>query len=111
MFEPERLRPTIRLNADAPLGLAGAPNKGRSPSTKQFEIDVDVVIGGNGIEHKIEAARVFLHLVGIPGNDDFIGTEAESVFLFVWRGGEHDNVRSERMCKLHSHVTQPSETD
>ena len=52
-------------------------------SAEQVEIGVDVVIGGNGIEDEVEAARVLLHLVGIAGNDDFVGAEAERVLLLV----------------------------
>jgi hypothetical protein len=36
-------------------------------------------------------------------NDDFVGTEAKR--------GEDDDVGSERMSKLHAHVTQSAETD
>ena len=42
---------------------------------------------------------------------DFIGTEAERVFLFVRRRGKHDNVRAERMRKFHAHMPESSETD
>src|SRR6476661_6645638 len=37
--------------------------------TKQIDIRVDVVIGGNGVEDEVEAAGVLFHLVGIAGDD------------------------------------------
>ena len=54
---------------------------------------------------------MLLHLVRIARDYDFVGPEPEGVFLLVGRRGEDDNVGSERMCKLHGHVTQPAETD
>ncbi len=48
---------------------------------------------------------MLLHLVRIPGNGHFVGAEPESVLLLVLRGSE-DHVRSQRMSKLHAHVTQ-----
>ena len=54
---------------------------------------------------------VLLHLVGIAGNDDLVGAEAERVLLLVGRSGEDDDVRSERMSKLHAHVAQSAEAD
>ena len=84
----------------------------RLPSRReQVDVGVDVVIGGDGVEDEVEAAGVLLHLVRIAGDDDFVGPEAERVFLLVGRGGEDDNVGSERMGKLHAHVTQSAETD
>ena len=80
-------------------------------AAEQVDIGVDVVIGGDGVEDEVEAAGVLLHLVGVAGDDDFVGAEAERVFLLVGRGGEDDDVGSERMGELHAHVAQPAETD
>ena len=52
-------------------------------AAEQVDIGVDVVIGGDGVEDEVEAAGVLLHLVGIAGDDDFVGAEAERVFLLV----------------------------
>ena len=68
------------------------------------------MIGGDGVEDEIEAAGVLLHLVGIAGDDDFVRAEAERVLLLAGRGGEDDDVGSERVSKLHGHVAQPAET-
>src|SRR6516225_8741557 len=38
-----------------------------SIASKQIDIGVDVVIGGNGVENEIEAAGVLLHFVAIAG--------------------------------------------
>ena len=46
-------------------------------------IGVDVVIGGDGVEDEVEAAGVLFHLVGIAGDDDFVGAEAERVLLLA----------------------------
>ncbi len=93
-------------------GLLRCADKGEvAVEAEQVEIGVDVVIGGDGVEDEIEAAGVLLHLVGIAGDDDFVGTEAERVFLLVGRGGEDDDVGSERMSELHAHVAQSAETD
>jgi hypothetical protein len=48
-----------------------------------LDIRVNVVIGGDGVEDEIEAASVLLHLVGVAGNDDFVGAEPERIFLLV----------------------------
>jgi len=73
-------------------------------ATEQVEIGLDVVIGGDGVEDEVKAASVLLHLVGVARDDDFVGAEAERVFLLVGRGGEDDDVGSERMSELHAHV-------
>src|SRR5262249_1777009 len=72
---------------------------------------VDVVVRSYGVQDEVETARVFFHLVGVAGNNDFVSTEAEGVFLFSGRGGENDDMGSERMGKLHTHVTESAETD
>ena len=52
-------------------------------AAEQVDVGVDVVIGGDGVEDEVEAAGVLLHLVGVAGDDDFVGTEAERVFLLA----------------------------
>src|SRR6266705_591449 len=69
------------------------------------------MIGGDGVEDKIEAASVLLHLVRIARDDDFVGAEAERVLLLVRRGSKDDDVRSERMSKFYSHVAQSAQTN
>src|SRR5438477_587095 len=54
---------------------------------------------------------MLIHLVGIAGDDNFVGAEAERVLLLVRRGGEDDDVRSERMSKFYRHVAQSRGTD
>src|SRR5437762_14162021 len=54
---------------------------------------------------------MLIHLVGIAGDNDFVGAEAERVLLFMRRGSEDDDVRSERMSKFYRHVAQSAETD
>ncbi len=78
---------------------------------EQVEIGIDVVLGGDGIEDEIEAASVLLHFVGVAGDNNFVGTEAERIFLLVRRGGEDDDVGTERMGELHAHVAQTAKTD
>src|ERR1039458_613099 len=86
-------------------GLGGCADKGKvAVEAEQVEIGVDVVPGGDGVEDEVEAARVLFHLVGIAGDDNFIGAEAERVFLLTGRGGEDHDVGSERMSKLHAHM-------
>jgi hypothetical protein len=51
---------------------------------------------------------VLLHFVGIAGNDDFVGAEAERVFLLPRRGGEDDDVGPERMTAEPTLVTRPT---
>src|SRR6266513_2235396 len=80
-------------------------------NAEQIDIGVDVVIGRNGVDDEVEATGVVFHFVGVPRNDSFIGAETERVLLLVRRGREDDNVRSERMSKLHRHVTKSTETD
>mgnify|MGYP003693809803 CR=1 FL=1 len=85
MGEPERLRrPTMRLNAATRQRLLGCADKRDvAVAAEQVDIGVDVVIGGDGVEDEIEAASVLLHLVGVAGDDDFVGAKAERVFLLV----------------------------
>ena len=113
MLEPERLRrPRIRANAETRQGLRRGADEGQvAVEAKQVEVCVDVVIGGDGVEDEVEAAGVLLHLVGVAGDDDFVGAEAQCVFLLAGRGGEDDDVSSERMRELHAHVAQPAEAD
>ena len=76
--------PKMRPKAETARGFAGAPTRVMLPSSaEQVEIGVDVVIGGDGVEDEVEAARVLLHLVGIAGDDDFVGAEPERVLLLV----------------------------
>src|ERR1017187_10299086 len=93
-------------------GLGGCADKGKvAVEAEQVEIGVNVVPGGDGVEDEVEAARVLFHLVGIAGDDNFIGAEPERVFLLTGRGGEDHDMGSERMSKLHAHVAQAAETD
>ena len=113
MGEPERLRrPNNKAEGrDGERLLRRADQGDVAVAAQQVDVGVDVVIGGDGVEDEVEAAGVLLHLVGIAGDDDFIGAEAERVFLLAGRGGEDNDVRSERMSKLHAHVAQSAETD
>src|SRR5207249_5065475 len=58
-----------------------------------------------------EAAGVFLHLVGVAGDNDFVGAEAQCVLLLVRRGGEDNDVGSKRVSKFYRHVAEPAETN
>ena len=60
---------------------------------------------------KSKLPACFCHLIGVAGDDDLIGAQAEGVLLLAGRGGEDDDVGSERMGELHAHVAQPAETD
>ena len=65
-------------------GLLWCADKGDiAVAAEQVDIGVDVVIGGDGVEDEVESASVLLHLVGVAGDDDFVGTKAEGVFLLV----------------------------
>ena len=101
MFEPERLwRPTIRANAETRQRLLGCADEGDvAVAAEQVEVGVDVVVGGDGVEDEVEAAGVLLHLIGVAGDDDLVGTQAERVLRFVGRGGEDNDVRSERIAR------------
>ena len=102
----------IRPKAATRQRLLGRADQGDvAVAREQVDVGVDVVIGGDGIEDEVEAAGVLLHLVGVAGDDDFVGAEAQRVFLLAGRGGEDDDVRSERMGELHAHVAQSAETD
>src|SRR5207248_3664096 len=54
---------------------------------------------------------MLIHLVRVARDNDFVGAEAERVFLLVRRGSKDDDVRSERMSKFYSHVAESAETD
>jgi hypothetical protein len=92
--------------------LRRRPDEGEvAVAAEQVDVSVYVVIGGDGVEYEVEAPGVLLHLVGIAGNDGFVGAEAERAFLLVWRSGEDDYMGSERLSKLHTHVAQAAEAD
>jgi hypothetical protein len=80
-------------------------------ATEQVEISIDVMIGGDGVEYEVKAARVIVHLVTVARDDDFVGAQTERVFFLVGRSGEDNDVGSELMSKLHAHVAQTAETD
>jgi hypothetical protein len=115
MLEPESVRrPMIRPKAGTPKGfdIGSADEQGEGAvASKQGEVGVDVVIGGDGVENEVEAAGVLLHLVGVAGDDDVVSAEAAGVFRLAGRGGEDDDVSAERMGELHAHVAQSAETN
>ena len=69
------------------------------------------MICGDRVDNEIKTAGVLLHLILIAGENCFVGAEAERVVLFVRRRGEYNNVSSERMSKLHGHMTQTAKPD
>ncbi len=105
MSEPERLRrPNRRPKAETRERLLRCADEGEvAVAAEQVDIGVDVVLGGDGVEDEVEAAGVLLHLVGIAGDDDLVGAEAERVLLLVGRGGEDDDVGSE----AHERTSRP----
>ena len=113
MSEPERLRrPNMQAEGRDGERLLRRADEGEvAVAAEQVDVGVDVVIGGDGVEDEVEAAGVLLHLVGVAGDDDLVGAEAERVLLLVGRGGEDDDVGSERTGELDAHVTQPAEAD
>ena len=85
MGEPERLRrPKMRPKADGQRLLRRADEGDVAVAAEELNVGVDVVIGGDGVEDEVEAAGVLLHLVGIAGDDDLVGAEAERVLLLAW---------------------------
>src|SRR5207249_487721 len=78
---------------------------------EQVDVGVDVVVGGDGVENEIEAALVLFHLVGVARDNDFVGAKAERVLFLVRRGGEDNDVGSERVSKFYRHVAEPAETN
>ena len=80
--------------------------KRRRKVQQQVEIGVDVMVGGDGIEDEVEAAGVLGHLVGVFGDDDFVGSEAEGIVFFVGRGGEEDGVGSEGVGEFDAHMAE-----
>ena len=113
MGEPERLRrPKMRLNDGDRYRLLGRADQGQvAVAGEQAEQRVDVVVGGDSVEDEVEAARVLGHFVGVAGDDDFVGAEAEGVFFLVGRGGEEDGVGAEGVGELDAHVAESAETD
>ena len=102
----------MRPKAATGSGLSGAPTRVRLPSRReQVDVGVDVVLGGDGVEDEVEAAGVLRHLVGVLGDDDLVGAEAQRVVLLAGRGGEDDDVRAERVRELDAHVAESAEAD
>ena len=110
MGEPERLRRLkISPNTGTASGVEGAHQRDVAVAGEELNVGVDVVIGGDRVEDEVEAAGVLLHLTAIARDHDFIGPEAESVFLLARRSGENHDVRAERMSELHAHVSEAAE--
>ena len=59
------------------------------------------MIGGDSVEDEVELPQASHFLLFVSGKDDFVGAEAERVFLLAWRGGENNETGSERMRKLY----------
>src|SRR4028119_1048200 len=73
-------------------GLFRHTNQGNvAIEAEQVEIGVDVVLGGDGIEDEIKATSVFLHLVSIAGDNDFISTKAQRVCFLAGGRSKDDN--------------------
>ena len=60
---------------------------------------------------KSKEPGVLLHLLGVGGDDDLVGAEAQRVLLLARRGREHHYMRTEGSGELHAHVTQTAEAD
>ena len=60
---------------------------------------------------KSKLPACFCHLIGVAGDDDFIGAEAKRVFLLAGRSGEDDGVRPESVSKFHAHVAESAEAN
>ena len=60
---------------------------------------------------KSKLTRVLLHLVGVAGDDDLVGTQPQRILHLARRRGEDDHVGTEGAGQLHAHVAQPAETD
>jgi len=69
-------------------------------AAEQVDVGVDVVVGGDGIQDEVEAAGVLRHFVGIAGEDDLIGAQAEGIVLLAGRSGEDHGVRAEAWANL-----------
>ena len=80
-------------------------------AAKHVEIGVDVVIGGHGVEDEVEAARVLGHLVGVGGEDNLIGAEAQGIVFLFGRGGKGDRVGSKSVRELDAHVAESAKAD
>src|SRR5262249_31497083 len=52
-------------------------------SPEQAEIGIEVMVGGDSIQNKVEAAGVLLHLVGVFGDDHFIRPQPFGVSCFM----------------------------
>ena len=113
MGEPERLRrPKMRPKAETGKRLLGRADQGEvAVAAEELDVGVDVVVGGDGVEDEVEAAGVLRHLVGVAGDDDLVGAEAEGVVFLAGRSGEDHGVRSERVRELDAHVAESAETD
>ena len=113
MSEPEKLRrrEDQAEDGDGQRLFRRADHGEVAVAGEQVDVGVDVVLGGDGVENEVEAAGVLCHLVGVAGDDNFVGAEAERIVLLARRRGEDDDVRSERVCELDAHVAQPAEAD
>src|SRR5205809_2085310 len=54
---------------------------------------------------------MLFQLVGIAGDHHFIGSKAKRVVFLVRRGGENNDVGSERVSKFYRHVAEPTEAN
>src|SRR4051812_48397251 len=83
----------------------------RPVAREQLEISTNIVFSRNSIEDEIKRASVPLHLVRIARDHNFIGSETLRVLFLIRRSREDDDVRSECIRNLYTHVAQPADTN
>ena len=83
----------------------------RAVQFQEVQVSVDVMLGRNGIKDKIEAGLVFLHGVGILGNNNLVRAEAEAIGDLAGRSGEQYHMRAESAGEFYSHVTKSAQSN
>ncbi len=74
-------------------------------------IHIEIVLGGDRVEDKVEAVGGSLYLLGVRRDEEVLGAQLFRI-LFLGGGGAHDrDVRAKGYGELHAHMTEAAQTD
>jgi hypothetical protein len=104
MGGPRKLAP-LRKKAEGSHGqrlFRRADQRQRSIPLQQIEIGVQIVLGGNRIQNKVETGQMLLHLRLVFLNHNFVSADAQRVDNLVWGRCEEHHVGTESAGKFYT---------
>jgi hypothetical protein len=83
----------------------------RAIELQKFQLGIDIVLGGYGVEDEVEAAKMSFHLLLVPGDDDLMRAETQLVGGLPRRSRKENDMRAEGPGKFHAHMAEAAKTD